>query len=82
MARLAVEHAIAQAPVRSRALCATSVALRVVSAVATGSTATTMTVITSARTLRDVLRDAALQVGSHRPCPYPFEPSPKPYLLA
>ncbi len=52
---------VARAPVLSGALRAASVAVRVVSAVTIAATATTMTAKTSARMLRGVLRDAALQ---------------------
>ncbi len=60
MARFAASLAIARAPVRSGALRAASVALRV-RFVASTATAATMTTGIAARTLRSVPRDAALK---------------------
>ncbi len=60
MARFAASLAIAQAPVRSGALRAASVALRVMS-VASAATAATPTVKVAAGALRGIPRDAALE---------------------
>ncbi len=56
----AASLAIAQAPVRSKALRAAYVALRVVSAMATIATAATMTVKIAAMILRSIPRDVSL----------------------
>jgi hypothetical protein len=61
VARFAIGLAISWAPVRSRALPAASVALRVVSAMAIAAMTTSMIAKTTARMLRRIPHDTALQ---------------------
>jgi hypothetical protein len=82
MARFAASFAVAQVLVCSRALRAASVALRLMSAVATTATAATMTAKAAARMLRGVLCDAALQWLIAGFALLHFWPFPALYLLA